>query len=313
MGATRASGGDRRPSVDEEAGVHPFVLGIIGDSGSGKSTVARGVRELIGPGRVATLSLDDYQRYTRAERSELGLTALSPMVHNLALVQEHLQLLRRGRPVRNRSYEHADGTFGPLRSIDPEEVVMVRGLIGFPAEELRACYDLTVFLYPEPELLFRWKLRRDTKTRGYTEAEVLKHIAKHLLDSKLYVIPQADRADLVVRYEVAEWDAPDSEVLTSLVLRRRAADAVRSNGIAGRFDEHLRLEEGEGGDLTVHVASGISEALVEAWGRDRFPDTYEAAQFGRFQDEEGGYGRQWPLAFVQVLIADLTQKLRRPA
>jgi uridine kinase len=304
--------GTREEMSDEHGGPTPFVLGIIGDSGSGKSTVARGVRELIGPARVTTLSLDDYQRYTRAERGDMGLTALNPMVHNLGLVQEHLQLLRRGRPVRNRSYEHADGTFGPLRSIEPQEVVMVRGLIGFPGEELRACYDLGVFLYPEPELLFRWKLRRDTKTRGYTEAEVLKHIARHLLDSKLYVIPQADRADLVVRYEVPEWDAPDSEVQTSLVLRRWAAEAVRANGISGRFGEHVRMEEREGGDLTVRIDSGIPGELVEGWGRDRFPETYEAAAFGRFQDEEGGYGRQWPLAFIQVLIADLTQKLRRP-
>jgi phosphoribulokinase len=299
--------------MSEERGAPPFVLGIIGDSGSGKSTVARGVRELLGEARVTTLSLDDYHRYTRAERTELGLTALNPMVHDLALVQEHLQLLKRGRPVRNRSYEHADGTFGPLRSIEPEEVVMVRGLLGFPTEELRAAYDLTVFLYPEPELLFRWKLRRDTKTRGYTEAEVLKHIARHLVDSKLYVIPQADRADVVVRYEVPEWDAPDSEVLTSLVLRRRAADAVRTNGVGDRFGEHLAFEEKDGGDLALRVGTDIPAEAVAAWGRERFPETYESAQFGRFQDEEGGYGRQWPLAFIQVLIADLTQKLRATA
>lgn len=288
----------------------PFVLGIMGDSGSGKSTVARGVRELLGESRVTTLSLDDYHRYTRAERNELGLTALDPKVHNLALVLEHLQLLKRGRPVRNRSYEHADGTFGPLRSIEPQEVVMVRGLLGFPSEELRSAYDLTVFLYPEPELLFRWKLRRDTKTRGYSEAEVLKHIARHLVDSKLYVIPQADRADLVVRYEVPEWDAPDSEVMTSVVLRRRAAELVRANGVGERFGEHLALEERDGGDLVLRVGKDIPEARVAEWGRERFPDSYEAAQFGRYQDEEGGYGRQWPLAFVQILVAVLAEKLR---
>ncbi|HYJ79187.1 MAG TPA: hypothetical protein VEW03_06285, partial [Longimicrobiaceae bacterium] len=61
----------------------PFVLGIIGDSGSGKSTVAAGVRALIGADRVSALELDDYHRFTRAERQEQGLTALSPAVHNL--------------------------------------------------------------------------------------------------------------------------------------------------------------------------------------------------------------------------------------
>jgi uridine kinase len=291
---------------------HPFVLGIIGDSGSGKSTVARGVRELIGPARVSTLELDDYHRYSRAERLELGLTALNPMVHNLGLMQEHLHLLRRGRPVRNRSYDHTDGSFGPMRTLEPEEVVLVRGLLGFPTEELRATYDLTVFLYPEPDLLFRWKLRRDTKTRGYTEAEVLKSIARHLLDSKIYVLPQADRADLVVRYEVPEWDAPDSEVRTTLILRRAAAEAVRRDGIDGRFGDHVVMEDGDHGELIVRVDSSVSREMVDAWGAERFPDTYQAAKFGVHQDEEGGEGHQVPLAFTQVLIAELTQKLRRP-
>lgn len=294
---------------------HPFVLGIIGDSGSGKSTVSRGVRELIGPDRVSTLELDDYHRYSRAERQELQLTALNPMVHNLSLVQEHLQLLRRGRPVRMRSYDHTDGTFGALRTMEPQEVVLVRGLLGFPTEELRACYDLTVFLYPEPDLLFRWKLRRDTKSRGYSEADVLKSIARHLLDSKMYVLPQADRADLVVRYEVEDFEAPDTEVRTSLVLRRAAAEAVRRDGLDGRFGQHVRMEEQEGDEagIIIRIDNTLPAERVDAWGAERFPDTYDAARFGLYQDEEGGEGRLVPLAFTQIVIADLTQKLRRPA
>ena len=292
---------------------HPFVLGIVGDSGSGKSTVARGVRALIGPEHTSTLELDDYHRYTRAERQEMGLTALNPTVHNLSLMQEHLNLLRTGRTVRNRSYDHTDGSFGPVRVLEPQEVVVVRGLLGFPTDELRAAYDLAVFLYPEPELLFRWKLRRDTKSRGYAEADVLKYIAAHLLDSKLYVLPQADRADMVVRYEVPEWDSPDSDVQTSILFRRAAAQAVRGNGIGTRFGEFVRMEEGGEGDVVVRVDSRLPQDAVDAWGTERFPDSYPAAALGAHQDEDGDEARRVPLAFVQILIADLAQKLRRPA
>jgi uridine kinase len=290
----------------------PFLLGIVGDSGSGKSTVATGVASLIGPEKVSTLELDDYHRHTRAERTELGFTALHPSVHNFPLMQEHLQLLARGRPVRSRRYDHSDGTFGQMHVVDPNEVVLVRGLLGFPTEELRSAYDLAVFLQPEPELLFRWKLRRDVKTRGYSEAEVLKHIARHLLDSKEYVLPQAERADLVVRYEIPEWDAPDSEVRATLVLRRNAAEAVRGNGIGHRFDGHVAFEE-EGDTLVVKVDNGLSPDLVDAWAAERFPDTFTSDQLGSFMDEEGNDSRLIPLAFAQVLIADLTQKLRRRA
>src|SRR3954454_24019339 len=81
-----------------ENGHLPFVLGIVGDSGSGKSTVAQGVASLIGPDRVSTLELDDYHRHTRAERAELGVTALHPSVHNFPLMAEHLRLLGRAAP-----------------------------------------------------------------------------------------------------------------------------------------------------------------------------------------------------------------------
>lgn len=290
----------------------PFLLGIVGDSGSGKSTVAAGVAALIGPEKVSTLELDDYHRHTRAERTELGVTALNPSVHNFPLMQEHLQLLARGRPVRNREYDHSDGTFGTLRTVEPNEVVLVRGLLGFPTDELRAAYDLAVFLQPEPELLFRWKLRRDVKTRGYTEADVLKYIAKHLLDSKEYVLPQADRADLVVRYEIPEWDSPDSEVRATLLLRRNAAEAVRGNGIAHRFNGHVQFDE-DGDTLVVKVDAGLPPEQVDAWAAERFPDTFTPAQLGSFMDEDGNDSRLVPLAFAQVLIADLTQKLRRRA
>lgn len=292
---------------------HPFVLGVIGDSGSGKSTVAAGVRALIGPERVSALELDDYLRYTRAERQELGLSALNPAVHNLALMHEHLQLFRRGRPVRTRRYDHSDGTFGAIRTVEPNEVVIVRGLLGFPTEELRAAYDLAVFLVPEPELLFRWKLRRDVKTRGYTEAEVLKHIAQHLLDSKQYVLPQADRADLVVRYEIPEWDAPDAEVRAVLTLRRAAAEAIRANGIGDRFGAHVGFEEGPDGELVMRVPADVPRAEVDAWAADRFAGSFDPAVLGSHMDEDGSETRLEPLAFTQVLIADLTQKLRRRA
>jgi uridine kinase len=297
---------------DGDAAHLPFVLGIMGDSGSGKSTVASGVAALIGPERVSTLELDDYHKHTRAERLELGVTALNPSVHNFSLMQEHLQLLGRGRPVRNRRYDHSDGSFGALRTVEANEVVLVRGLLGFPSDELRSAYDLAVFLQPEPELLFRWKLRRDVKTRGYTEAEVLKRIARHLLDSKEYVLPQAERADLVVRYEIPEWDAPDSEVQATITLRRGAAEAVRCNGIAHRFGDQVGFSETEQG-LQLAVSAGLDEALVDDWARERFPDTFAAGTLGAFMDEDGNDSRLVPLAFAQVLIADLTQKLRRKA
>ncbi len=288
----------------------PFVLGIVGDSGSGKSTIAHGVRALIGSDRVTDMRLDDYHRFTRAERAERGLTALNPMVHNLTLMQEHLQLLRRGRPIRNRSYDHSNGSFGPIRMIEPKDVVIVSGLLGFPNDKLRAAYDLAVFLCPEAELLYRWKLRRDVRSRGYKETEVLKHIAQHLLDSKEFVLPQAEHADLVVKYELPQWDAPDSEVRTSLIARRRAAEILQSGSPFERFGEQVRLER-RGEEVVLHLGANLSLEDVDAWTQERFPASVGSDEVGAYLDDAGGITCRAQLMLIEAIIARLTELLRR--
>jgi phosphoribulokinase len=286
----------------------PFVLGVVGDSGSGKSTIADSVSKLLGSDRTSDVRLDDYHRFTREERAVRGVTALNPMVHNTSLMQEHLLLLRQGRPIRNRSYDHADGTFGPIRSIEPHEVVIVRGLLGYPTDEMRGLYHLAVFLHPEAELLFRWKLRRDVLSRGYTEADVLKSIARHLLDSKEYVLPQADRADVVIRQELPDWEAEDADVRTTIVLRRAAAAAVMEDDLLQGLDLDVRMENEE---ALVELPVELAADEVAAWGRRVFPETYDDGHVGRYSDDTGQPQQRPQLAVVEVLIAGLVESLRR--
>ena len=284
-----------------------FVLAVVGDSGSGKSTVADAVTALLGPEHVTDVQLDDYHRFTREERRERGVTSLNPMVHNLALMQEHLSLLRSRRPARSRIYDHADGTFGSIRVIEPNDIVLVRGLLGFPTAELRSLYDLAVFLQPEPELLFRWKLRRDVLFRGYREEDVLKYIASHLLDSKEFVLPQAARAHVYVHFALPELDAPDSEVRTIVRLRQEVAQLARERPpLAGL---PVDVSE-EGGELVLTIPADISLAEVDRWGREHFPERYMPERAGIYADGEGEVRRRGSLAVVELLIAQLARDLR---
>lgn len=293
-----------------EAGVAgPCLVAIVGDSGSGKSTVAAAVTGLLGRDRVTDLRLDDYHRFTREERAERGMTALNPAVHNLSLMHEHLKLLREGRQIRNRSYNHADGSFGPIRVIQPRQIVMVRGLLGFPTDEMEELYHLSVFLLPEPELLFRWKLRRDVQSRGYTEAEVLKNIAQHLLDSKEFVLPQADRADVVVRYELPADEAQDDQIRTSVLLRRRAAEIARQTDLIGGLGPAARQDE-EGGEVTIRLGNDLTEAEVQHWARASFPQAFGVDSVGAYTDDSGAPHTRPPLAGVEVLIARLVAMLQ---
>ena len=47
-------------------------LGIIGDSGAGKTTLAAGIARILGAAQVRTLCSDDYHNRSRAERTQDG-------------------------------------------------------------------------------------------------------------------------------------------------------------------------------------------------------------------------------------------------
>src|SRR5690606_22797158 len=52
------------PDAGRDADGRPtFVVGIVGDSGSGKTTVAEAIAELLGRDRVSDLRLDDYHKF----------------------------------------------------------------------------------------------------------------------------------------------------------------------------------------------------------------------------------------------------------
>jgi uridine kinase len=310
-----SAAGTAGEAPDDGPVVHPsgeaplagaFVIGIVGDSGSGKNTVADVVSTLLGRQRVTDLRLDDYHRFTRAERHEKGLTPLNPIVHNLPLMQEHLRLLRQGRPIRNRSYLHDDGSFGPIRLIEAREMVVARGLLGYPTPELQDLYDLRVFLEPEPDLLFRWKLRRDMLFRGYTEAAVLKTIAIHLLDSKEFVLPQAARAHVHVRYELPDWEAPDSEVRSTIRLRGSAADPQVLRDLA----EALPVEVTPGEEPILRIPAEVPREAVERWLSVGFPAAPLPDTLGMYHDEKAELCYRASLAIVEGLIALLGERIR---
>jgi phosphoribulokinase len=91
----------------------PIVLGVVGDSGAGKTTLTRGLVRVLGDDHVAHLSADDYHRYDRRQRRQLGISPLHPDANHLDILTQHLRHLRRGEPVLKPVYDHRTGTLGP--------------------------------------------------------------------------------------------------------------------------------------------------------------------------------------------------------
>ncbi len=178
----------------------PILLGIVGDSGTGKTTFTKGIEDVLGPERVTNICVDDYHRYDRVQRKKKNISALHPECNYIDIMEQHLQCLRRGEPILKPIYNHTTGRFDPPEYIQPREFVIIEGLLGFYTRRMRDAFDVKLYLDPEESLRVDWKLARDTQKRGYSPAKVIESLKRREEVSKSYIRPQRSYSDIVVSF-----------------------------------------------------------------------------------------------------------------
>ena len=185
-------------------GRRPILLGIVGDSAAGKTTLTRGLVNVLGPERVTHVCTDDYHKYDRQERAQLGITPLHPDCNYMDVMELHLERLHYGQPILKPVYDHKTGTLVRPVYVPARDFVIVEGLLAFSSPVARQFFDVKVFLDPPEDLRWEWKMRRDTAKRGYNPEEVLAERLRREPDSKRFIRPQREHADIVVSFAPAD-------------------------------------------------------------------------------------------------------------
>ena len=220
----------------------PIVLGIVGDSAAGKSTITRGLAELLGTDRVTHICADDYHKYDRVERASRNITPLHPDCNYLDILELHLERAHYGEPMLKPVYDHSTGSLVRPEYLIPREFVIVEGLLGFHTQVMRQFYDVKVFLDPPEEMRRAWKIKRDTTKRGYTPEQVLAELERREADSRDFIRPQREFADIVVRFhpDGHGFEQADSHLNVQLVLR----PTIPHPDLSYLFDEDPRRRSG---------------------------------------------------------------------
>lgn len=182
----------------------PLVLGIAGDSGSGKDTLALAVAGLFGGESVTHVCGDDYHKWDRHAPMWQALTHLDPRANNLHQFASDVTALLDGKAITCRRYDHEHGVFSRGVRMKRNDCIIVSGLHVLYVPEVRRQLDLSIFLAMDDGLRQQLKVNRDVHERQRDEGAVRASIERRRPDAEQFIQPQSEQADLVFSLQPAE-------------------------------------------------------------------------------------------------------------
>jgi uridine kinase len=288
----------------------PFLLGIAGDSGTGKDTLAEAVGALFGAHSVVRVSGDDYHLWDRHKPMWQVLTHLNPRANDLARFTRDVHSLADGRAVQTAHYDHEHGKVSKPFRLESNDFIIVSGLHALYLPSLRQLYDLRIFLDMNEGLRRSLKVARDVTRRGHNREQVEAALAAREPDTNRFIRPQAAQADLVLSLQPINPEALAQEGAPSrMKLGVRAGPEIDAEALSrvliGACGLHVDLEYGESdGSVVLTIEGDVLADDIALAARELLP------QLNDLLDITPGW-RDGMLGLMQLIVlAQITQSLR---
>ena len=197
----------------------PFVIGVAGGSGSGKSTVTREVLASIGPEMATVVIQDDYycDQSPMSPEARRKTNYDHPQAFDWPLMVQHLQALCRGEPIEMPSYDFTqDNRSTRTLTVKPAPVIVVEGLFALFDAQLRAMMSLKIFVDTAADVRFIRRLQRDMAERGRSSESVIKQYLDTVRPMhKQFIEPTKRHADVILPHGA---NGPAVDIITTKVV-----------------------------------------------------------------------------------------------
>lgn len=176
----------------------PIIIGIAGDSGSGKTTYSNGIRRLLGKDLVKTITMDGYHKENRKKRAITGRLPLDPEANRLDLFCKHLKKLKQGKPVEIPIYNHKTGDFDKPIHFIPSPIIIIEGLHALYPQYL-PLLNFTIYVDASRDVKWQWKYKRDIGKRGHKNEALTQEMLEREAAYKKWIDFQKTNANIVIK------------------------------------------------------------------------------------------------------------------
>jgi uridine kinase len=164
------------PTMRNPTHQRPFILGVAGGTGSGKTTVSRRLHEAIGGSHIAYLQHDsyyhDHSHLSPDERAACNYD--HPDSLDTDLLISHVETLCQWQPVDVPVYDFATHTrMAETIQVNPASIILLEGILIFVEPRLRDLMDLRIYVDTDADIRFIRRLHRDVNERGRTLESVV--------------------------------------------------------------------------------------------------------------------------------------------
>lgn len=176
----------------------PYIIGIVGASGSGKTTVAQELAELAG--NASLMSQDNYYISLPDDVDAKNWNFDDPAVIDLEHLARDLAALKRGETVEGPRYIFSTHKRAPdTVTLSPAPLIIVEGLFLFTNKHLRDVFDLKIFIDVPLKVCLERRVARDVVERGRTAETIRQRWAEQVEPMyRKYVEPTRAFADLLL-------------------------------------------------------------------------------------------------------------------
>jgi uridine kinase len=180
----------------------PFLIGVAGGTGSGKTTVARRLYESLHLDSAVFLDHDAYYcdlgHLPLEERKLVNFDHPDSLDDDLLI--HHLEELLAGRAIEKPVYDFAaHNRSADTVRMEPRDVILVDGILLFVNRRLREMFDLKIFVDTDADVRFIRRLRRDLEMRGRTTDSVIEQYLTTVRPMHFeFVEPSKRYADIIL-------------------------------------------------------------------------------------------------------------------